>query len=346
MSDSYTEKVYCAGCISIQRNNSYVVSLIENGKRKGKVFPWNENKELAYKDAKKYRTERSTALGLNTVCKWKDISDEKRMYFAGFMDGDGMVSWTKSTVLVAASQSSSTNGPPPILVQMQEIYGGRVSLSKEGNATTKPLYACKIFGKQTLQLLKDVAKFGTIKCDQAQLVLDNYFSEDDGAFIRYIPIGLREEINKKLKKCKELESYQSIIIPKDRLCISYIAGLFDAEGCVIYQRMSIKMTITQKSSPTLLKYLSEKYTGGGVHNKYRAVWSGSNALNVLTLLSPHLIVKKEQVDAVIKYSKKKATHQVARIGCHKRKLSEIQLDDEITNTLKRMKHARTDKSKD
>src|SRR5579872_794684 len=208
MSDTYTEKVYYLGSINIE-NNAYRVKLLANGKVLSKTFSWNGDKELALQKAKQYRRERSTALGLNVVCKWKNISDEKRAYFAGFLDGDGTISWTCKNMCVSAAQSSNTNQPPDILIQFQEIYGGNIHLSSGSNCKKSP-YQCIIYGRKALQILKDIAKFGILKRDQAQLVLDTYFADDDDAFKRSIPKQLTDEIKEKLKKAKQLASYQSV----------------------------------------------------------------------------------------------------------------------------------------
>jgi LAGLIDADG endonuclease len=110
----------------------------------------------------------------------------------------------------------------------------------------------------------------------------------------------------------------------DDLFLAWAAGFFDGEGCVLVEmskekgckhgfRTSLHTTVTQTSLPCLQLYL-ERF-GGGIttsENKtpsgrrwavqYRWSVRNENALNFLKQIQPYVVVKKEQVDAALKYA--------------------------------------------
>jgi hypothetical protein len=109
----------------------------------------------------------------------------------------------------------------------------------------------------------------------------------------------------------------------DQLFLAWAAGFFDGEGCVMVEvskeknckhgfRTSLHTTVTQTSLPCLQLYL-EKF-GGSIttsENKtptgrrwavqYRWIARNEEALVFLKAIEPYVIVKKEQVEAALKY---------------------------------------------
>ena len=59
---------------------------------------------------------------------------------------------------------------------------------------------------------------------------------------------------------------------KERLNEKYVAGLFDAEGCITFKTVrnsiSVSLIITQRSNPYILNYIKELY-----ENKYNIKFS-------------------------------------------------------------------------
>jgi hypothetical protein len=78
-----------------------------------------------------------------------------------------------------------------------------------------------------------------------------------------------------------------------------MAGLFDAEGCVLIKNESTTVAkLTQKSSPQLLLAIMEKY-GGGL-SEYSVIWQAEFAATFLRLIEPYLVHKRPQVVAALK----------------------------------------------
>ena len=99
--------------------------------------------------------------------------------------------------------------------------------------------------------------------------------------------------------------------------ITYLAGLFDGEGCINIQKSDnnsgspgyvLNIQINQIYQKTLLEIT--QCFGGRFHTRLRkdgkivSIWicSGSKAIEVLKLMLPYLREKKEQADLALSYS--------------------------------------------
>jgi len=100
---------------------------------------------------------------------------------------------------------------------------------------------------------------------------------------------------------KGLNAYQKVIVDKSRICVPYIAGLFEAEGCIqSTNRASLQIVLAQKSSESLLTAIEEFLKLGGlVRNGVFAIYS-HGAFTLLQLIEPYLTgTKREQAEAAI-----------------------------------------------
>jgi hypothetical protein len=110
---------------------------------------------------------------------------------------------------------------------------------------------------------------------------------------------------------------------KDDLFLAWAAGFFDGEGCVLVEmskekackhgyRTSLHTTVTQTSVPCLQLFLerfggsivtTENKTPSGRRWAVQYRWSVRNekALLFLQAIEPFVVVKKEQVQAALKY---------------------------------------------
>lgn len=109
----------------------------------------------------------------------------------------------------------------------------------------------------------------------------------------------------------------------DKLFLAWTAGFFDGEGSVIVEmskekkclhgfRTSLHANVTQTSLPCL-QLLLEKFGGGITTTEHKTPsgrrwavqyrWSVRNeaALQFLRAIEPYVVVKKEQVQAALKY---------------------------------------------
>ena len=113
----------------------------------------------------------------------------------------------------------------------------------------------------------------------------------------------------------------------DRHQLFYIAGLFDGEGSAgVYKPCQLLTSIQMTSDKALL--LVKEYFGGHIakvparrlneHDCYRISYSTLAAENFLMAISPHLRVRKEQVELVLNtWGRLKWAHAVGEAGDHK-----------------------------
>jgi hypothetical protein len=84
-----------------------------------------------------------------------------------------------------------------------------------------------------------------------------------------------------------------------RLNIEYIAGLFDAEGCIYidHNLKNIRVSIAQKNHPKILHEIV-KFLGFGKVETYEfKIYKKDDCLKFIRLIIPHLIVKYNQANA-------------------------------------------------
>jgi hypothetical protein len=84
--------------------------------------------------------------------------------------------------------------------------------------------------------------------------------------------------------------------------IAYIAGLFDAEGCIYICLSKFYISITQKNNPDVLIYISNLLGFGKIdcENKFK-IYKKSDCLRFIRLIKEHIIVKYNQVIAFETY---------------------------------------------
>jgi len=93
---------------------------------------------------------------------------------------------------------------------------------------------------------------------------------------------------------------------RDRLNIEYIAGLFDAEGCIYIcknKKNASRISIAQKNNPTILHAIKE-FLGYGLCNKNKYeyyIFNKPDCLKFIQIIKPHLIVKYNQAQAFETY---------------------------------------------
>jgi hypothetical protein len=95
------------------------------------------------------------------------------------------------------------------------------------------------------------------------------------------------------KNCELDERYLT------RLNIEYIAGLFDAEGCIFIENnlKKTKITIAQKNHPKILHEISKFLGFGKVDIGEFKIYKKDDCLKFIQLIIPHLIVKYNQAHA-------------------------------------------------
>lgn len=89
----------------------------------------------------------------------------------------------------------------------------------------------------------------------------------------------------------------------ERINVEYIAGLFDAEGCLFISNdlKKIRISISQKNNPSVLDYIATFLGYGKVNNIRYDIYKKSDCLSFLNLIDQHLIVKYTQAINFKKY---------------------------------------------
>ncbi len=228
-------------------------------------------------------------------------------YIAGFIDGDGSIFIRKITDGYQ-SGFTITQCRTNILQIIRYHFGGSITTSSNRNDKTINLmdetneyyhkhnirnqYNLLIRNNEYQMLLDYLQDSFIIKENQYQCLrqfnklanLQNQNEEKENLYLKC------SEHN---KKCNLHERYLI------RLNIQYIAGLFDAEGCIYIQnnKFSLCVSIAQKNHPKIL-YEIVKFLGFGKVETYEfKIYKRSDCLQFIQLVKPYLIVKYNQAEA-------------------------------------------------
>jgi hypothetical protein len=224
-------------------------------------------------------------------------------YIAGFIDGDGCIFIRKiidgyqSGIQIAQSRTN-------ILQIIRYHFGGSITSSKNRNDTTINLMdTSQYYHKHNIRNQYNLL----IRNNEYQRLLDyliNSFIIKESQyqclqqFSKHANLPNKQEEKEQLhiicsalnKKCNLEEIYLS------RLNIQYIAGLFDAEGCLFINKnnlISCKISIAQKNHPKILHEIIN-FLGFGKVEKDKLTIYKKNCLNFIQLVKPYLIVKYNQ----------------------------------------------------
>lgn len=222
-------------------------------------------------------------------------------YIAGFMDGDGTISYygSQHSVYISIFQCD-----PRPLIALQAMYGGRIRTTiPHSNHERRQYNYC--LRKHTEPLLKLLANHCILKSKRAQYCYEQLYGKD--ALEKQERKELMElpEHEAVVKRIKELQMDFNPVNNDytSRLTHAYCAGFFDAEGYIdasgtrkLYNNFMIN--ITQKSNPTILKAISRRY-GYGKCKGFRWVeYKQANIADFFQHTMKYLIVKKEQAEAL------------------------------------------------
>lgn len=221
-------------------------------------------------------------------------------YVAGIIDGDGTISinstnQSKGTVMVNIRLSQSY---PKLLEVFQENYGGNIYKRNSKADTCRREYIWRICGDLAFNLLLKLKDHIILKYEQLLVCLD--FQQ------YYNVVGKRDERTKLYIKVNEMnnKNYHTKNKPFEHINMKYIAGLFDAEGCIRISSSlkSWSMTIAQKNNTKLLDIIKILLKNGETNKTHWSAHIGkSNIVEHLKTFYPYLIVKKVQVEQIFKF---------------------------------------------
>lgn len=214
-------------------------------------------------------------------------------YLAGFIDGDGTIFIRKfkdgynSGISISQSRTN-------ILSIMKNHFGGKIYEDKRDRGQGRTNYIYRVMGKEATKLID---------------YLNNEF------VIKRTQYNCLKEFNSLVKKQKKQEEKEQLCqlclktnkekphLIVENLSIDWIAGLFDAEGCITVkiERTEIRVKITQKNNPNVLTAIYDKFGYGKVKGLLWEIYDKNNILDFFTKVYPFLIVKRNQVDKAREY---------------------------------------------
>lgn len=236
-------------------------------------------------------------------------------YFAGFLDGDGTISYP-TLLSVGVGQSSIYDGPPSVLVLFQQFFGGRISKQFESRAGRKPeigikpAYIWTVTGASALRMVRLLHPHLILKKNQRELVLENYKKNVNRSRMLFNKGGQPQLFKKSLQLLHHRAAYAKAPINPSMIGILWLSGFIDAEGSVGLQHKGAAafLEIAQLSCPTLLLEIQKKIGGrvGGSRSTKQSHptklrYFGSEAVEILERVCPWLIVKRDQAEFVIEH---------------------------------------------
>ena len=229
-------------------------------------------------------------------------------YIAGFIDGDGCIFIRKITDGYQSGiqfSQSRTN----ILQVFLYHFGGSITSSKNRNNKTENImndentYIYKYNVRNEYNLL--------IRSNEYQILLEylnNSFIIKENQynclynFNKLTNLPNKSEEKKELYKICSENNVKTTIIESNlyKLNIEYIAGLFDAEGCLFINKNKFtcfNISIAQKNHPQILYEVVKYLRFGKVYNFNYQIYKKSDCLKFIQLVKSHLIVKYNQAIA-------------------------------------------------
>ncbi|CAE7217085.1 unnamed protein product [Symbiodinium natans] len=157
-------------------------------------------------------------------------------YLAGFLDGDGCVSAVGQSCSLSASQSASG---AEVLYLLATTLGGTVYVHARGHGLGQPSLQWIIRGHAAQKAACQLAPESVVK--HQQLILAASWPSED---------RLRLDAKQRLASLNSLSQYDTSHVS---CSWAYIAGFFDAEGCIraCHDRVSVRMSLVQKNKDVL-----------------------------------------------------------------------------------------------
>lgn len=221
----------------------------------------------------------------------------------GFWEGDGHISLRKSKRLDIriVFHQSSANGIPPILSDIMKYCGGIICRKGlPANSNQRQSYMLELAGKDAFDLLPLMQQFAILKRPQLDFIVSAIAV---GNPVDYKPL------QQQLSRMKTLDAYKSVDVNFDILTLPYVAGLWNAEGCIAMYRFrknsyAIKLSIHQKSSPRLLEAINKFFAMKGKIYRDRELRFATqqSVAFVITNIRNYVIgSKRQQLDIGLSY---------------------------------------------
>ena len=229
-------------------------------------------------------------------------------YISGFIDGDGCIFIRKITDGYQ-SGFSITQCRTNILQIIRYHFGGSITSSTNRNNKTINLMdnTNEYYDKYNIRNQYDLF----IRNNEYQILLDylqNSFVIKENQYNCLYKFNKLANLSNNYKEKEELYlkcyslnktcNLDEIYLP--RINIEYIAGLFDAEGCIFIENnlKKIKITISQKNHPKILHEIVKFLGLGKIYDYQLIIYKKEDCLKFIKLVQSHLIVKFNQANAL------------------------------------------------
>ena len=188
-------------------------------------------------------------------------------YLSGFFDGDGSICITQGLSL----QIQITQCVKTILIKLQNIFGGSLYSAEARNENQRKQHSLRICGRECEKILKYLDVGCIMKWDQIQIG-KKFINLNNLQNLEEKKVEYREKMRKLNKSYKKTHDKQY-----SKINWEYIAGLFDAEGCIfLKKKRKIKggfryllsyIKITQKNDYRLLEVIRDFIGHGTTRDK-------------------------------------------------------------------------------
>lgn len=217
-------------------------------------------------------------------------------YVAGYLDGDGTItirretggrsSGFSGTIIVDADQCD-----PSVTLLLLNKFGGRYECKTQKKENARHQHRWVLTGEKTVPFLKDILPHLILKKKRAELALEFWDKKNEPSTLDEDFLKIFEK-NTAMQKMDQLAFESSNI---DRLTDSYVAGLFDAEGCVNVCPGNYALTIAQKMKKEILHALKNKYNLGRISYNCWVVGTREESLTFARIIQPLSVVKHRQL---------------------------------------------------
>lgn len=169
-------------------------------------------------------------------------SEDELAYLAGFFDGDGCVWFNKTNGRFKLGISQSVKGAGT-LFQFRQHFGGSISRQTDGNGFIRPKLQWQLCGEAAKRASALLVKHSRTKRNQLQI-------STRGNVEKAACLQVADEL-KQLKRGDYVPDKRQLLWP-------YLAGFFDAEGCILVHpnSASIALEIWQTKPAILMQMLS------------------------------------------------------------------------------------------
>lgn len=214
-------------------------------------------------------------------------------YIAGLIDGDGTIAAHKEDIRMEITQCD----PRPLLM-LQRQFGGHIRLVEAKTESRRRQFHYSMRAHQCKPLLTALKDRLYLKRKRATVALESLDMKSTNVCI--------EDIRAKLSELRNLQSKLDdvdVAAAVSSMSIEYIAGLFDAEGCLSSgekgKYIRSQLSITQRSSEDILDAV-QCVVGYGTLTKDRfMLYATKDILMFIEEIGPHIVVKRSQLDAYV-----------------------------------------------